>query len=502
MARMPLGKLSVVAAFVVASLVLPPVGPAAADQDVCDGGDVIVLPNGTTGCTHGPDPVPIGAPQTSWSMLGLAAAPTVACIGDGTSGDRVQALYVVAEDRPNRASEVVPQIRSWIVDVDAIFSGSAGIHGVEMKVRWVHDGDCVADVQTVVVPAGADDDFGATIDALSAAGYGESGRHYLAWVDASIYCGIAVNYPDDRGGQDNLNNGDWPLFARVDRDCWGRDGLVEAHELTHMLGAVQASAPNATANGHCTDEYDIMCYPDGDGSEMTYSCPDPAGELRLDCNSDDYFNPDPEPGSYLADHWNVANSAFLHTGTAPRPPKLVEAVPVGFDDVDAKSAFAADVSWLAEEGITKGCNPPANDLFCPDATVTRGQMAAFLVRALGLKGSGAGNPFVDDDGSGFEGDIEVLAAARITSGCGNAIFCPDAEITRAQMAAFLSRALDLPAPAKANTFVDDNGSVYEDDIERLAAAGITTGCAPDRFCPEDPVTRAQMAAFLHRALTG
>ena len=53
-------------------------------------------------------------------------------------------------------------------------------------------------------------------------------------------------------------------------------------------------------------------------------------------------------------------------------------------------------------------------------------------------------------------------------------------------------------------FVDDDGSIFEEDIERLAAAGITRGCNPpinDRFCPNDPVTRAQMAAFLHRALT-
>jgi hypothetical protein len=107
------------------------------------------------------------------------------------------------------------------------------------------------------------------------------------------------------------------------------------------------------------------------------------------------------------------------------------------------SPFAADIVWLASEGITTGCNPPTSDLFCPDDGVTRGQMAAFLVRALDL-GVGGGDPFVDDDDSVFEFDIEALAAAGITAGCNppaNDRFCPDAGVTRGQMAAFLARAL-------------------------------------------------------------
>jgi len=115
-----------------------------------------------------------------------------------------------------------------------------------------------------------------------------------------------------------------------------------------------------------------------------------------------------------------------------------------FIDVPTTHTFYADIEWLAAAGITTGCNPPTNDMFCPAAAVTRGQMAAFLARAL-----------------------------------------------------------DLPAAGDDIEFVDDDGSIFEDDIERLAAAGITRGCNPptnDRFCPNDPVTRGQMAAFLHRAL--
>ena len=145
-------------------------------------------------------------------------------------------------------------------------------------------------------------------------------------------------------------------------------------------------------------------------------------------------------------------------------------------------------------------------MFCPDGYVTRGQMAAFLVRALDLTDDGGGNKFIDDDGSVFEADIAKLAAAGITRGCNppeNTMFCPDGYVTRGQMAAFLVRALDLTDDGGGNKFIDDDGSVFEADIAKLAAAGITRGCNPPEntmFCPASRVSRGQMAAFLYRAL--
>ena len=105
--------------------------------------------------------------------------------------------------------------------------------------------------------------------------------------------------------------------------------------------------------------------------------------------------------------------------------------------------------------VTLGCNPPANTKYCPDRPVTRGQMAAFLVRALGYTNDGGGNHFSDDNRSVFESAIDRLATAGVTLGCNppaNTKFCPDQPVTRGQMAAFLTRALDLeldpglPAP--------------------------------------------------------
>ncbi|CAN5863590.1 hypothetical protein BH23ACT5_BH23ACT5_02130 [soil metagenome] len=167
---------------------------------------------------------------------------------------------------------------------------------------------------------------------------------------------------------------------------------------------------------------------------------------------------------------------------------------------DDDSEFQADIEWLAERGITRGCNPPFQDRFCPGDPVSRGEMAAFLSRALGIAGGEAA--FVDSAGSVFEPDIGALATAGITRGCNppdNDMFCPHDPVTRGQMAAFLNRAFGLPPGP--NDFVDDDGSVFEEDIGALAAAGITRGCNPpqnDRFCADQSVTRGQMAAFLNR----
>jgi hypothetical protein len=133
-------------------------------------------------------------------------------------------------------------------------------------------------------------------------------------------------------------------------------------------------------------------------------------------------------------------------------------------------------------------------------------MAAFLVRALGLSAGTGSNRFSDDDGSIYENDIDKLAKAGIARGCDpplNTRFCPDSKITRGQMAALLIRAAN-PADTTRDYFHDDDGSIFENDINRLAAAGITKGCDPpanEDFCPNSKVTRGQMAAFLARAFS-
>jgi hypothetical protein len=164
-----------------------------------------------------------------------------------------------------------------------------------------------------------------------------------------------------------------------------------------------------------------------------------------------------------------------------------------FDDI-ANTSFRNDIIWLARSGITAGC---AAGKYCPDAEVKRDQMASFLSRALGLTGTPP-NAFTDDNGNTHELQINRLFAAGVTSGCGPGLYCPTAPVARDQMASFLSRALGLTG-TPPDAFSDDNGNTHELQINRLFAAGITTGCGPTTYCPKQNVTRGQMAAFLKRA---
>ena len=167
-----------------------------------------------------------------------------------------------------------------------------------------------------------------------------------------------------------------------------------------------------------------------------------------------------------------------------------------FLDVSSAHPFVGEIVGLHELGITAGCRPSA---YCPDSWVSRGEMAAFISRALGLVLPASAQSFVDDDTSVFEADIEAIRAAGITLGCAPERFCPNRPVTRAEMAAFLSRAWALERSA-GDDFVDDDGHHLEQEIQALAEAGITLGCAPESFCPNRPVTRAEMAAFLIRAV--
>lgn len=165
-----------------------------------------------------------------------------------------------------------------------------------------------------------------------------------------------------------------------------------------------------------------------------------------------------------------------------------------WDDDD--SVHQGSIEWLAASGITKGCTPIQ---YCPLDTVTRGQMAAFLQRALGLP-NGSGTTYSDTAGSIFAGAIEAIADAGIAEPCGTGKYCPDAPMTREMMAVFLTRALDLAA-SSTDRFTDDDASKFEAEIQALAKSGITVGCSETQYCPNDPVTREQMATFLMRSFS-
>jgi hypothetical protein len=168
---------------------------------------------------------------------------------------------------------------------------------------------------------------------------------------------------------------------------------------------------------------------------------------------------------------------------------------------DNDSEHEANIDTMFELGVTRGCNPPTNDRYCPSDWLTRGQTAAFLRRHLDLPGV-TDDYFADDAASEFQDDINALAAIGVAFGCTETDFCPDAPLSRAEMAEMLVRAYDY-APVDVDYFTDDDGNAYEEAINALKGAGVTKGCNPpgdSEYCPDSPLTRAEMATFFARAV--
>lgn len=170
---------------------------------------------------------------------------------------------------------------------------------------------------------------------------------------------------------------------------------------------------------------------------------------------------------------------------------------------DEGSVHENNINKIFAEGITLGCNPPLNNKFCPVREITRGEMAAFIARALPLSAT-TGTPAYDDvDGHLFEVAIDKLHTAGIAFGCDSNSFCPDRPLLREEMAELLVRAFGYDNPSNTDFFVDDNGNPFEESINKLANHGITVGCNPpanDRYCPARTLQRAEMATFFVRSM--
>lgn len=172
----------------------------------------------------------------------------------------------------------------------------------------------------------------------------------------------------------------------------------------------------------------------------------------------------------------------------------------GFADVPSGAYYDSPVRWLRDRAITDGVG--STGLYKPSDRVTRGQMAAFLWRTMDRPNVATNHGFPDVGGSAFyDGAVRWLTAEGITDGVGSTgRYQPDARVSRAQMAAFLWRMAGRPSGYPDHRFPDvPRGSYYDEAVRWLKAEGITDGVgSTGRYEPDQAVTRAQMAAFLHR----
>ncbi|MGE5463904.1 MAG: S-layer homology domain-containing protein, partial [Syntrophothermus sp.] len=201
------------------------------------------------------------------------------------------------------------------------------------------------------------------------------------------------------------------------------------------------------------------------------------------------------------------NSLYMGVENSATGFRIWKKLPV-FGDVPASYWASSFIERLYNAGITGGCTTsPLN--YCPGNTVTRAQMAIFLLRAkygANYTPPAATGTFADVPISNPAAPwIEQLAKDGITGGCGGGNYCPNNPVTRAQMAIFLLRAehgKDYLPPAATGVFLDVPASDFTAAyIEQLANEGITGGCGGGNYCPAKAVTRDQMAIFLVRAFT-
>jgi hypothetical protein len=318
------------------------------------GGMTLVATARHSSCVH-----PVADAFAPSSPAPPATAPVV-CYGDGTTGPRVQLLYAYVAGQPNRAATVVQQLRREIAPrMQGMVSAASG--GKDLGIRFAFQPGCSGlSVPVLRLPAGTlrgsdEEQFARVIGVLEDLGYTRTDRKYQVQVDGSTrdgVCGMGelgatfdqphpanvhdgtptvgsgTDLPSTLGAQDTLP---LPRYSMVWRTTYGPRGPscfelgqsraeTQMHELLHTLGAVQLSAPHSDGGGHCTDHPSVMC---PRGKPVVKPCARQRVE-PIDCGFDDYWNPDPPDGSYLATHDNIATSVFF----GPQPQDRLGASPV------------------------------------------------------------------------------------------------------------------------------------------------------------------------------
>ncbi len=199
--------------------------------------------------------------------------------------------------------------------------------------------------------------------------------------------------------------------------------------------------------------------------------------------------------------------AALSSAATPEhePACPADGVPsAGFTDV-AGNRHEAAIDCVVWRGVARGATART---YAPGLQVTRGQMASLLANVVEHAGVTLPAPsdqgFDDLAGSVHADRVNQLAAAGLVAGVTRNAYRPGAVVSRAQMATFLVRAIELVEDARMaagrDAFHDDDGNVHEASIDKLAAAGIASGSGDGTYLPSAGVRRDQMASFLARVL--
>ena len=295
------------------------------------------LRDGSSLTTHGfdgPQPDAFNTYMTGSSQaLSNASVNNIECVNAATT-KHTTLIYAYPPGQSSRYGTIAPLLRTESYKMSAFLDAeSRSVDASKgLKIPLECDGSgtpVVLEVQTAT-PTGSDS-FDSIVSDLRADGYGASTSlvakdRYVVFYDASIgngYAGTGHLYADDTPSSSSYNNvgGMFAVeFNWANVPHWD----VMLHEAGHNMGAVQASAPRTSGNGHCTDGQDIMCY--ADGGPNAYN-PNVCAVEVFDCGRNDYFNPTPAAGSYLDTHWNTAapyNQYLLHVNlndtTAPTAP--------------------------------------------------------------------------------------------------------------------------------------------------------------------------------------
>ncbi|MEO8468971.1 MAG: Ig-like domain-containing protein, partial [Chloroflexota bacterium] len=379
-------------------------------------------PVGPVACTHGGDYVASLAPASDVPALNPGySSPGIPCY---TSGPYVHVFYAYSSSGANRIATVGPRIRETVSRIDDIFAQAALATGATRHIRWLMS-SCSLVISAVTISTSLLQQSSPTpirMDLVNRGLMSTSEKALVFTDDGGASCsgvaGIGEWYNDQRTTTSNYNN-QGAMLARVFGWCWANVGQIDlaadigAHELSHTLGAVGDSAPNSSyrtgGRSHCTDGDDVMCYDDGGGAPRAV-CP-VAFPPTLDCNKDDYFNPVPPAGSYLATHWNTALNKYL-SGAAPTsieiPPRPSASLTspgtstvAGTVNVTATASMATDGTtvsrvefWLGHTMVGSDSTAPYSAQFTtiPDATSGFPNGAVLQLVAVAVDAHGRAGP--------------------------------------------------------------------------------------------------------------